>query len=272
MNHVLIGKDNYEDFTAVLPITALPKKDRYTFGAYSDDDVVAGAISFYLIDNQYVIDWLYVAPSMRERGVATELLNEIHRYIKGTGEIYPLIARYEVTEDDMSLYGFFLGRHDMDTDFSHYRYYVSSMDIKTSEGLQGNMETDFTFKNYFSLPNEYQNRYLSQITSTHNFLIEDRNSWKKECIPELCKVVCRGDKLMAAIFITGREDGNLELAYLYSNTPIATKLIVCRAASEIIKKFPGVKLIFDCVGENSEPLARRLFPEAKVVCIYESVW
>ena len=272
MNYVLVQKNNYEDFTDVLPFTEMSNRNRYTIGAYDDDGMVAGAISFALFDDQYEVDWLYVIPPMREMGVATGLFNEIHRYISGTGEIYPIRAEFEVTEEDMSLLGFFLSRNEMDTGFSHYRFYVSPMDMAESEGLKLPAGTELTCKKYFSLPTMYQNRYLSIITADHNFLIEDRNKWKGECIPELCKVACDGDKLMGAMFIMGRADGNLELSYFYSTTPIATKILAINVASQISANYPEAKLIFDCVGDKALPLAQRLFPYAEKVCIYESVW
>ena len=272
MKIVLINKVNYDDFKIVLPLRKLPETNRYTLGAYNDEGVVAGAISFYLAKDRYEIDWLYVAPSMRRRGAATLLLNQIYLFIRDTGEIYPIHAQYEVTEKELSLYGFFLSRSEMDTSFSHYRYYVPPYVLNAVFGHKISLEKGIEEKQFFSLQTGMQNMFLSEISADNGYLIQDKNGWKGECVPNLCRVLCKNDKLFSAVFIMNRDDGNLELSYLYSKNPESTNAIVSRVGAELIEKYPKAKLVFDAVGERAKPLAKKLFPDAKNVCIYESVW
>lgn len=272
MKIVLINKANYEDFKIVLPLRKLPEKNRYTLGAYNDEGVVAGAISFYLAKDRYEIDWLYVAPSMRRRGAATILLNQIYLFIRDTGEIYPIHAQYEVTEKELSLYGFFLSRTEMDTSFSHDRYYVSPQKLRAVFGHKVSLENGIEDRNFFSLQSGMQNMIISEMASENGYLIQDRNSWKGECVPELCRVLCKHEKFFSAVFIMTREDGDLELSYLYSKNPESTNAIVSRVGADLITKYPKSKLVFDAVGVGSKPMAKKLFPDAIKVCIYESVW
>ena len=272
MKIVLINKVNYESFKTVLPLNKLPDRNRYTLGAYNDEGVVAGAISFYLAKDRYEIDWLYVAPSMRRRGTATILLNQIYLFIRDTAEVYHIHARYEVTEKDLSLYGFFLSRTEMDTSFSHDRYYVSPQILKSVFGHRESLVKGVEDKQFFSLQSGLQNTYLLELAKENGYLIQDRAGWKSRCIPGLCRVISRNDKLFSAIFIMNREDGNLVLSYLYSNNPESTGVIISRVGADLIEKYPGSKLVFDAVGERAKPMANKLFPDAKKVCIYESVW
>ncbi len=272
MNHILIDNDNHKDFNAVLPLSVLPDADRITIGAYTDEGDVAGAISFFLADCRYTIDWFYVTPPMRRQKVATGLLDEVFTFISKTGLIYPVSAEYEVTEDDDSLFSFFYERREMDTEFAFLRYYVRPVDLASSEELKRGVEVDLEDKEFFSLPRNDQNRYLDRMISDHIFLIEDKKAFEGVCIPKLSRVILKDGKLMAAIFIAGRNDGNMELSYLYSANPIATKLIISRVAADITAYYPRAKLIFDVVGENAAHMARKLFPKAKTVKIYESNW
>ena len=272
MRHTLITGVNIDAFRAVLPQSGFSLKNRYTIGAINYDDLIVGAVSFVLVGNQYNIDWLYVSPSMRRQKVATKLMNEVFAFIKDTGEVYPISAEYEVSSKDFSLYGFFLSIDELDTAFSHQRYYVDSRDIASSEGLKKSGEIALTEKEFFSLPKEYQNKYLNELSSSGDYLIEDRKHWAEICEHKLCRVVTQGEKLLAASFILGRSDGNLELSFLYSNNPLATKKLISDVAADIVEKYPGAKLIFDAVGEKSAPLAKKLFPNAKSVNVYESIW
>lgn len=272
MKYTLITRDNIDGFRSVLPQSSFALKSRYSIGAYTDDGLAVGAASFVLIGNQYSLDWLYVTPDMRGQKIATGLLDEIFAFINGTGEAYPIRAEYEVSPKDRSLYGFFLSRDEFDTAFSHHRYYVYPEDLTSSAGLKKSGEINLSEKEFFSLAREYQNQYLNELSSHGDYLIDERKSWTEVCIHKLTRVVCQGDKLLAAVFILGRNDGNLELSYLYSNNPLATKKLISNVAAVIAKDYPQAQLIFDAVGEKSVPLANKLFPNAMTVPVYESFW
>ena len=272
MNYILINKENYADFLALIPLSIYPEDGRIILGAYSDDGDIIGVISFELSDNEYNLDWLFVAPSMRGRGVAKGLLREVFRFISVTGEVYPLSAEFEVTEEDNSLYGFFLSQNDMDVSFSHLRYYVSAEELKTSHLLNKTVNIVLGEKKFFDLTGAEQNRVINEMTADHRYFLENREKWGESCIEKLCRVMYSEDRVIGTIFVQRRTDGNLELSYLYSKNPLCTKKLVNETAKGISEFYPRCSLIFDTVDEGALKMARKLFPSSKTVNIYQAEW
>ena len=107
MNYILINSDNISDFEGVLPPDYHTVGKRVSLGAYEDDGKILGSISVRMADDEYELDWLYVVPSYRRRGVAKGLFEEITAFISEMGTM-PLTAWFEVSEDDDALYRYFL--------------------------------------------------------------------------------------------------------------------------------------------------------------------
>ena len=106
MNHILITEENADDFSPLLPPGYSPAEDRIAIGAYNDKGYMAGTISLKQVDYEYDIDWLYVSPSFRRKGVGTGLIKEAVNMIDETG-VVPFTARFEATPEDDGILWFF---------------------------------------------------------------------------------------------------------------------------------------------------------------------
>ena len=272
VNQLLLTEDNIENFRAVLPPAIGISPERITIGCYDEDGTVLGAMSFTMTSYEYEIDWLYVVPEYRRKGTATKLMERFFAFIKKTGEVYPASAAFEVTDDDMSLYNFFLTVDEMDVSFSHERFYVDFSEIAASKELEERVDGKFEEKMFFKLDKKEQDKILGEIKDDGIFVIDNREKWEDRCALNLCRVIYSGDKLEGAIFIMWRNDGNLELSYLYSHSPLCTKRLLHVTSKYMLKMEAGDKLVFDAVAPRSDLLARRLFPKNNAVNIYKAEW
>ncbi|MBQ6442964.1 MAG: hypothetical protein IJJ13_10300 [Lachnospiraceae bacterium] len=64
----------------------------------------------------------------------------------------------------------------------------------------------------------------------------------------------------------------LELSWLYGKYPQGLFQLLEKAAKEAESLYPEDTLTFEAVNEKSENLAKRLFPNARSVSIYEAGW
>ncbi len=142
-----------------------PSEKRISIGAYDDDGTVQGAISVILEAGQYDCDWLYVHPECRGIGVGNELYDEILTLIGTTGLIYPLSASFEVSEEDMALYGFFLSRDDAEVAFSHNRFYIEPEEIMRSMRLKEKLPALLEEKDFTLLDKKEKKRVLEKIAT-----------------------------------------------------------------------------------------------------------
>lgn len=272
VNNILITEKNYDDFKAVLPPGLFFSDERITLGCYEDDGTVLGALSFILSSYEYKIDWLYVIPEKQGNGIATGLLDTFSDFVRKTGEIYPVTAQFEVAEQDMSLYGFFLSVEGMDVSYSHKRYYVDNRALKDSKELKKDVMVKFDEKLFFKMDKSEQERVLQEIDDEGVYVVEDYDHWVKCCVPELCRVMYLEDEIKGAVFVLWRTDGNLEFSFIHSTNPVCTKALVNVTASDITKYFPRCSLVFDAVVPQSEKMAEKLFPDTEPIDIYEAEW
>ncbi len=272
MNYIFVGKENTQDFENVLYPGFDAGKERVTIGAYEDDGTICGAISIILSDCQYDCDWLYVHPQRRRQGVGKGLFEETLKFISGTGMIFPLFASFEVTEEDDSLYGFFLSRSDVDVEFSHDRYYVSHESILKSSELNKKMNVRLTEKVFDELSNYEKNQVIERITDEHICAIPDMKSFLQNMAPGVCSIVINDEAIVGGIFFQLRGDKNLELQYFFSDNTIGTVQLTVGAAARIKDKYPGYGIVFDAVNEKSGSMAKKIFKDAEPVNIYEATW
>ncbi len=272
VNYILITEENIEDFREVLPKGISLSSERITIGSYDDDGAVLGAMSFILASYEYEIDWLYVIPERRREKIATGLLEQLFELIRKTGEVYPLRAVFEVTESEQSLFSFFMSAKDIDTSYSHERYYVNYRELMSSKELKKDVMVRFDEKLFFKLDKTEQQKVLKEIEAEGIYVVEDFDNWQKSCVPELCRVMYLEGEIKGAVFVLWRTDGNLEFSYIHSSNPICTKALINITAGDITKYFPGCSLEFDAVVPQSERMAGKLFPDTAPVNIYKAEW
>ncbi len=272
MDHILITKQNIHEFGKYLPLNMAPGEDRIIIGAYDDDGVICGVISYAVMAYEYEVDWLYVTPNMRRRGVARGLMDELFRFIKSTGEVLPINIEFEVSEKDMDLFYFFMSIDEMNVSYSHERFYVSSRNISDSQILSKEVMLEFETTPFCSLPRSEQEELLKETDRVHPFVIEDYDMWINNCIRELCNVYYSNGKAVGFILFQNRTDVNIECSYIFSKTPMLTKKMIVDSASVVKKSYQKSGVVFDTVDDVMEHMCRRIFPEAKIKHIYAAEW
>ena len=270
IKYVLIDANNAENFDYVLPKKPDMSDNRANIGAVDEEGTILGSISYSLIGFEYVIDWLYVHPDVRLKGVGTGLVEEVKKAVVETGDRFPFSARFEVTEDDPGMHIFFLSFDDIVTEYSHERYVVKPEMLKTAPALQKIPDPGIRTEFFFDLPPDEQKKIIAEIDSEENYVVADFDMWKKRCVPELCRCAYSKDNLAGFIIMQELSNGNLELSYLYFRYHKGLFDLLSETASEIERLFPKVSLTFDAVSDESMKLAKRLFPDAQKVHVYEA--
>ena len=271
-NHILITDKNHDDFKGVLPPGLSLSPERIALGCYEDDGRILGALSLTLTAFEYDIDWLYVVPDSRRKGIATGLMKEFFDFIKRTGEVCPVSASFEVTPDEQSLYSFFLTVEGMDVSYSHPRYYVKHKELVDSKELKKELMVQFDEKLFLKLDKAEQEKILNEVRESGVYAVKNYESWQKSCVPELCRVMYLDGKAEGTVFVLWRPDGNLEFSYIQSNNPVCTKSLINRTAADVLKFYSGCSLVFDTVVQQAEKIAGKLFPDMEPVDIYKAEW
>lgn len=267
MNQILITDENYQDFKTVLP-AQLSGRSRTTIGAYNDEGFVCGAISMEQMEDRYDIDWLFVLPAVRRRGIGTKLVTAIVDLAEYTGGLS--VQSIFEAEDAEKLYDFFLSdamqEQLFEISYLCQRFYVLPEALGYLEGIK--VKVEGTSELFFKLPMYRQYQILEMISSQYE--VRNFDIWENSCTKDLCRVIYRGDKLEALIFFSDRTDGDLELTFLYGKSPKSLIRLMSDTFDEKKLRYPEAKIIFDAMTPSSERLARKLFPEAKTVPLYEA--
>ena len=265
--YVLIKEENRNEFDSVVPDYMELNNNRVAVAAVDDDLQILGAISYVIINFQVEIDWIYVDPKVRRKGVGKGLINEVLRALMKTGELLPVVASYEYDEDDEELHMFFLYCDNMMTSYSHERFYLKPKDIKNCALLHSAEKSGRNFDHFFDLEKESQIRVLNSL-HRQQYYVSNYENWKKNCVPDLCRCTFKDNELTDLILMCNRPDGNIELSYLYAKNPKDLFNIISETAMSLEKDYPDCGLVFDTINMESEKIAKHLFPESKTVHIY----
>ena len=271
VSFVLINEESREDFVSVLPLEIDMSPFRVSVGAVDDEGRIVGAVSYILMRYEYALDWLFVEPELRRRGIGTALVDEVIKIIMKTGDLFPLSARFEFSYDRHELHTFFLSMKRLFITYSHDRYYVTKEDINGAEGLGRSANPEIVTELFFDKPVSEEKKILGMTVSKKaEQKVADYDLWKKSWVPELCRCVFLKKNLVDLIFMQKTPDGNLQLSYLYGKYPKGLFHLLSETVRDLEKLYPGVKLTFEAISDDSIKLAQHLFPEAKKTHIYEA--
>ena len=269
-SYVYINENNRIYFDRVFPKEIDLAPFRVAVGVIDEERRVLGAISYILLNYEYSLDWIFVEPSVRRQGLGTQLVHETFRAMMHTGDLFPLSAQFEYTDENDELHTFFLSIRHMITTYSHERYYVTKDDIRGSVGLRRTQNSDVVSEYFFDKPEAEQKKVLSMLAREQTYEVADYERWKSSCVPELCKCVYVKNNLVDLIFMQKTADGNLELSYLYGKYPKGLFELLSETVKELEDRYPDTRLTFDALSEDSVKLAEHLFPRAKKAHIYEA--
>lgn len=272
VNHILLTEENRGDFESVFPAVFWNGTNRISLGAYGSEGEILGALSLVLADDQLEIEWLYVIPERRRQGIATGLIEELQRFISSTGEWYPVNARFEVSEQDVSLHRFFLSLPDAEVAYSHERFYVTAEDIRNSPKLHQERTDVVEMQAFFEREESWQKRVLNTLEKTYGYVVEDYESWKEDCVPDLCLYLSMENRLLCGIFVQRAGDQDLELSWLYGQQKRGLFYILGEVVRKAERLFPECSLTFETINEQSKRLAEHLFPSALTSHVYEALW
>ena len=270
MNCILITEENREDFASVFPMSIELTDKRVAIAACDDDGLVLGAVSYKVLNFQYEIDWIYVEEEVRRQGVGTWLIEQILRAVMQTGELLPVTARFEFSEEDNEMHSFFLSNEYMDVEYSHEKYYLTAKEIKRITNIMPPSNPSIKVENFFDKQPRQQFRALDLFRMDQTYSIDDYDSWKAECIPDLCKCVYFHDDLADLMFVKELSDGVLELTYLYGKEPKGLASLLYEVLSEKERLYPDAAVTFEAVSPDAEQLAEHMFPGASTVHVYEA--
>lgn len=271
MDYVWIDKESAPVFDEVLPEEFAEGAGRVAIGAVDERDRILGAMCYRYADYRYDVLWLYVGQSARRKGVATGLLDKLFEIASVSGEILPISALFEAAEGE-ALYPFFLSYEKMEVSFSHNRFYISSRKLRRAKLPKVGQKEILKQERFLSLPETGQKRILARLLAEENYVSGDYREFSKTLVPELSKVVLKDGEPLALIFVQRTPSGDLELSYLYSQSPAALAELLTYTAWDAEEYYPEAALFFDTVNENAESIASKIFPEAEPVPVYEAEW
>lgn len=256
-------------FEEVFPETLRGGKNRISIGAVRDDGAILGAFSAALKDYEIVLDWLFVHPAARRQGVATALMDQLRLFITDTGELYPTVASFPVTENNTSLHRFFLSLPGTEVSFSHDRYFVSPKRLQAVAKRIPTVSEVSEVKLFFDQPEEVQKKALEAEEESLELFVEDWEAFRESCEPELSRCLFRNGKLSNLLLI--RKAGtDLEIVWLYSSDQDGLYAVFRSCAGYVKEHYPEAGLTFDAMNRSVAQLGSFLFPHAEKEHIYQA--
>ncbi|MCR4797323.1 MAG: hypothetical protein K5853_02630 [Lachnospiraceae bacterium] len=175
MYFVKIDGSNKALFSHVLPESMIDGLG-ISIGAVSDD-VTVGAVSLSFIGEEYSIDWLYVAPSERLKGV-------------GRG-LFPFVLA--IDDED----------NPIDITYSHDRYVISATDFSGSKGLDkvlgSGMILDYETGSFMKEDAAVRGNLLSEASEF--FTVSDVEKFVSTCENDLCLVAKKKGEIYALALV-----------------------------------------------------------------------
>ncbi|MBR4514749.1 MAG: GNAT family N-acetyltransferase [Lachnospiraceae bacterium] len=270
---IKLENEDREAFAGVLPKNVNLKGFRVALGAAGSDGTVYGAVSYVLIDHEYDIDWIYVEPAYRRKGIGTALMKQALTAIEKSGDRFLASARFEYTEEDSAMHTFFLSLGSwMDVSYSHERYYLDPENIESSHLAARKRNTQDKPVPFFMLPTVLQKKILYRLFEKGVYVINNPDRWREEICGELSRVVMKGNEPVCIIFVRKDVNGNLSLDYLYSRDMQGMLELISYTAADALRLYPDSVLYYDCLEESTSKISGRLFPKAEKTYIYEAVF
>ncbi len=268
-HYIEINDENKGDFSTVLP-ELLMDHIGLSVGAVNSKDEVCGAISLSFDGVQYDIDWIYVTPEMRLKGVGRGLISEVKRMVDRIG-ICPIYARFDPM-DNSGLYEFFLSLDSshmvVDVTYSHDRYEVSAQDFLHSEHLKMKKDPQFMADRLWELEEDKIEGIMGLVLE--NYSIRDPEVFMETCEKNLCFAILDDNRILGVMVVQKLPDGDLLLSYIYSREIRATASLLMAAALGLKRNYKNKKIYFDVVSREAEIMAKKFFPEARPIHIYEA--
>ncbi len=137
INYLLIEEENEQDLASVLPPELNREENRICIGAVDENNAVLGAISYFLVRYEYVIDWGFVVPPVRRRRVGAGLLGKVIETILHAGDLFPIVARFPYTDKEHAVFSLFQSEERMTTSYSHERFVVNPKELANAARLYG---------------------------------------------------------------------------------------------------------------------------------------
>ncbi len=274
--YILIEEENEKDFASVLPPGIMQGVNRISIGAINENYAVVGAISYFLVRYEYVIDWVFVAPSVRRQRIGSQLVNKVIETILRMGDLFPIVARFPYTDREHDIFSLFQSLERMTTSYSHERFVISREGIANAAPLQMKLNRKtgkkMEEKFFFDLPEKEQMQILMEMRIEHGFVIKHPESLRDSMVPALCRCTYDDGALVDLVLIQKLLKGDLEVSFVYSKNPIGLITTLISITAEAQKTFPNASLTFDAVNEKSLQLAGKLFPGAVSMPIFEAVY
>ena len=271
MYFVEIDESNKELFSHVLP-EAMIDGLGISIGAVSDD-LTVGAVSLSFNGEEYSIDWLYVTPSDRLKGVGRGLINEVRSMVSDIG-ICPIRMAIS-SSDESGLFPFILAiddeDHPIDITYSHDRYVVSASDFSGSgaleEILSAGMVTDYVTGSFMKEDTAVRGKLLSEASKI--FAVSDEEKFFSTCEKDLCLVTKKKGEIHAFVLVQREGENILKLSYLQSKDSKAL-VSLFQDLSAVLTEYPdNMTIFFDTVTAESKLLADKLFSDATKEAVYD---
>lgn len=272
LSYVVIDEAHRKTFDTVLPETYRIREDAVALGALNEEGDILGALCWELTDIQYQVEWIYVIPEIRRKRVGTGLMKQLFSAITGSAQRYPVVAQFPFSREDQNLHSFFLSISEMEVNFSHERYVVRPDQIRSSGMLHRMQSPRYEEQLFFELPEARQKQVLTKLWLNAGYFVHGYKEWRRGCVPELCRCIFREEKLLNLAFVQMTPDRNLELSYLYSQSPAGLAELIASLAREAEARYPESELIFDAVNEEADHMAGRVFRNPEPIHIYEALW
>lgn len=268
----LITMENLEYFQPLLPDTFTIGGGNVALGAVDGEGYACGTVICAFTGDAYRLEWIFVDPSMRKRGIGKALVYAALRGICKMGENVPVVCYFPVVDGESDLYGFFIRFESAEVLYCHEQYNLKIEDLKASWILNRKGKPRYPQTLFFDKSKEEQLRILALLQKEAYYRIDNYEEWKASCIPEYCRMIERDGELTNLIFVRHGFGKELEVSFLYSTNEQGMMEMLTMLTMEVEDRFPDAVISFDTPNAETERMAKKLFPDAQPSHIYEVSW
>ena len=268
MDYVRIDEQNKDIFLSVLPEDPVDELS-VCIGAM-DEKAVCGGVSVSFYGDMYSIDWLYVTPSMRRRGVARGLLREVQSLVAEIG-FYPILMQVIDTGDNgirdflSSIESEF---HLLEVTYSHDRY-VITREVLVDHHVYGSlldkgMITDYKAEMFWNMGD----KAIAYAMSLIDVSLLDDSEFQASCKNDLCIAMMKKDRPEAFCLVLNRGRDGVLLYNLYSSN-VRALVSLFQVLSDVMEEYDTKALYYETTKKKAALFAEKLFPAAKKETVYD---
>lgn len=256
-------KETFEAFEDLYPKNVDISESTMDFGAADSEGRAVGLMQVSTDEVFYTIEWLYVHPDVRRRGIATYLVKRFVDNLSATTNIREVQALFY--DDNSDVFSFFSSLDSFDVSRECREIEIEADELENNALLEKLSKTDMSNVRLFASQDpQIQNEFIEEMKDMDMYAVLDKKDWLNSLLEEMSFCIIKDYKVAGAALVRECDENMLELMFLYGSNPVFTQKILGRMYKKYCEKYRGYGMKMFLANDNCVSMADKLFKGAAI--------